>query len=97
MVRYIDEDNMVCKCVHYRGRVQGVGFRYMTERLARGFPVAGFVRNLNDGSVELVAEGAPDQVEAFLAAVAQHMAGYIQDIDIADQNVENYRGFVIRH
>jgi len=45
---------MVCKLVRYRGCVQGVGFRYTARRLAEGFPVAGYVRNLSSGEVELV-------------------------------------------
>ena len=43
--------------VYYQGRVQGVGFRYAVRSLARRFAVDGFVRNLSDGRVELVAEG----------------------------------------
>ena len=40
-----------------RGRVQGVGYRYFVLREAEGLGVAGFARNLPDGSVEVVAEG----------------------------------------
>jgi acylphosphatase len=40
-----------------RGRVQGVGYRYFVLRAAEGLGVAGFTRNLPDGSVEVVAEG----------------------------------------
>ena len=43
--------------VYFSGRVQGVGFRFTCQSLARGFEVAGYVRNLPDGRVELVAEG----------------------------------------
>ncbi len=46
----------VCKRVIYRGRVQGVGFRYTVNGLARGYAAAGFVRNLPTGEVELAAE-----------------------------------------
>jgi acylphosphatase len=63
--------------VHYSGRVQGVGFRFTAERLARGFAVAGYVRNMPDGRVELVAEGEPDEVDAFLAAVRSEMGGKV--------------------
>ena len=45
--------------VVFSGRVQGVGFRFTCQSLARGFDVAGYVRNLADGRVELVAEGEP--------------------------------------
>ena len=48
-----------CRRIIFHGRVQGVGFRYTTHRIARGFPVTGFVRNLTDGTVELVACGTP--------------------------------------
>lgn len=83
------------KRVLYAGRVQGVGFRYTTHKLAQGFAVAGQVRNLPDGTVELVAEGAPDQVEGFLAAIARHMAGYIERDTINDESPQGIHGFQI--
>src|SRR5471030_2081507 len=43
--------------VFYSGRVQGVGFRYTARTVAAGFEITGYVRNLPDGRVELVAEG----------------------------------------
>jgi acylphosphatase len=88
---------MICKRVHYRCRVQGVGFRYTAQRLAAGFPVAGYVKNLRDGTVELVAEGEPDQVNAFLTAVADRMADYITDATVNDYSCGSYNGFQIRY
>ncbi|MEQ2005928.1 MAG: acylphosphatase [Limisphaerales bacterium] len=49
----------------YSGRVQGVGFRHTVSHVAAGYAVTGTVRNLPDGRVELVAEGARDELEAF--------------------------------
>ena len=49
------------------GRVQGVGFRYFTWNEAQNIGVLGFVRNLWDGSVEVVACGTEAQIEAFSA------------------------------
>ncbi len=49
-----------------QGRVQGVCFRMETHRAARGHGVAGWVRNLPDGSVEAVFEGTRQQVEQVL-------------------------------
>jgi acylphosphatase len=49
------------------GRVQGVFFRDSTRRHARALGVQGHARNLPDGSVEVVAEGTPDAIEALLA------------------------------
>jgi acylphosphatase len=86
-----------CKHVLYSGRVQGVGFRYTAQALAAGYPVAGYVRNLSSGEVELIAEGEESVVEAFLAAVAQHMAGYISNTTVQDVAPTGQRGFRIRH
>jgi acylphosphatase len=86
----------VRKRVLYCGRVQGVGFRYTARQLAQGFAVAGHVRNLHDGSVELVAEGAPDQVDGLLATVARRMAGYIERHTIHEEAPTGAAGFHIR-
>ncbi len=63
--------------VRYQGRVQGVGFRYTTRGVGQQFVVSGYVKNLPDGCVELVAEGTPSELDAFLAAVAEAMRGNI--------------------
>lgn len=87
----------VCKRVTYSGRVQGVGFRYTARQVASDFPVAGFVRNLGDGDVELVAEGEPAVVEAFLAAVEKRMHRYITWTAVRDEGLAGYSAFEIRH
>jgi acylphosphatase len=88
---------VVCKRVLYSGRVQGVGFRYTTQRLAAGYPIAGYVRNLPTGEVELVAEGEAEDVETFLAAVGRRMAHYITNTTVQDAAPSGQRGFHIRH
>lgn len=55
--------------VNYSGTVQGVGFRYTVKTLALGYEVAGTIRNLPDGRVELVVEGSRAELEAFQQAV----------------------------
>ena len=72
---------MVRARVVFRGTVQGVGFRYSTMRVASGYGVTGYVRNESDGSVLLVAEGGRGEVEGFVAAVSERMAGYIRSAD----------------
>ena len=57
--------------VFFSGHVQGVGFRYTVRALAPGFEIVGKVRNLPDGRVELVAEGATEELQAFLQAVRE--------------------------
>jgi acylphosphatase len=65
------------------GKVQGVGFRYFVNQLATGQPITGWVRNLIDGRVELVAEGSRTHLEAFLAEVKQGPRGaQVTDVDL---------------
>ncbi|HUG92471.1 MAG TPA: acylphosphatase [Planctomycetaceae bacterium] len=63
----------------YSGRVQGVGFRYTTARIAGRHPVTGYVRNLADGTVELVVDGPAGAVGAFLDEVSATFAEHITD------------------
>lgn len=63
--------------VRFRGTVQGVGFRYTACRVAAHFDVTGYVRNLPDGSVELVAEGEDREIDALLRELRDAMAGYV--------------------
>jgi acylphosphatase len=65
--------------VLYAGEVQGVGFRWRALQRASGRGLAGFVRNLPDGSVELVAEAPRAVLEAFLADVREEMGDLIRD------------------
>ncbi len=68
--------------VFYSGRVQGVGFRAICRWLAGGFELLGYVRNLPDGRVEVVAEGETDEIDRFLEAVQEQMGGFIRNIVI---------------
>jgi len=63
--------------VHFSGRVQGVGFRFTAQRLALGFEVVGYVRNVPDGRVDLVAEGESPVLDAFLNAIHAELGGKI--------------------
>jgi acylphosphatase len=65
--------------------VQGVGFRYTARRLAQGAGVGGFVRNLADGRVELVAEGEAGAVAAALEAIEDALGRYIARAEAADE------------
>ena len=69
--------------VFFTGRVQGVGFRYSTVQVAKEFEVTGFVKNLADGRVQLEAEGARTEVDAFVKAVEERMHGFIRKTERA--------------
>ena len=85
--------------VYFSGRVQGVGFRYTCQALARGFEIAGSVRNLPDGRVELVAEGDSIELDDFLAAIHREMGDYIKDVatQFEPPGIVPSTGFSIRH
>lgn len=86
------------RTVHYKGRVQGVGFRFTTERIARRYAVDGFVKNLPDGRVLVVAEGETKELDRFLAEVQKQMAGNIRTVAIepGEPNGE-FSGFGVRY
>ena len=69
---------MIRRTSHFSGHVQGVGFRYTAQSVARGFDVVGYVRNLPDGRVELVAEGDEPEIAKLLEAIAEEMSGRIK-------------------
>lgn len=83
--------------IFYTGRVQGVGFRYTVKSLAHGFEVSGTVANLPDGRVELVTEGARDELEAFRRAIQDSEVGRFVRNEQADWSVATgeFRGFEI--
>ena len=88
---------MIAKRVIYEGRVQGVGFRYTCKDLARGFDVTGSVRNLPDGTVELLACGESEEVEEFLREIAEEspVAHHIRSIHIEEVPGFHGTGFQI--
>jgi len=67
---------------YYSGRVQGIGFRFTAERLAGNLGITGWVSNLNDGRVELRAEGNEDILEDFLSQLNNIFSRYIRDAEI---------------
>ena len=85
--------------VWYSGHVQGVGFRYSVRSTAQGYEVAGLVRNLLDGRVELIAEGTRAELEAFRQGILDSgLGGLIRNEAVAWEPARgDVRGFVIAH
>ncbi len=87
--------------VIYHGRVQGVGFRYTVQAISRQFPVTGYVRNLPDGTVEVLVDADDVTFERFHAEIQRAFAGNIRDAVISKVEVdtasEDFTRFEIRH
>jgi acylphosphatase len=83
--------------IFYSGRVQGVGFRYVVKAAAAGFEITGTVRNVPDGRVEVVAEGARAELEAFREAIrGAGLAGLIRGENACWSDAQyDFRGFEI--
>ncbi|MCE5184792.1 MAG: acylphosphatase [Planctomycetaceae bacterium] len=64
----------------WRGRVQGVGFRFTVRQIAAQYDVAGTVKNLCDGSVEAVLQGPADRVQGCIEDIAAEFRGYIREV-----------------
>ena len=83
--------------IYFSGMVQGVGFRYVTHRIASGFNVHGYVRNLSDGRVLVDVSGEKMEIEEFLSSIKERMGEYIRDVEIDDVGPANeFSGFDIR-
>lgn len=84
--------------INFSGRVQGVGFRATCRHLARGFDVAGHVRNLPDGRVELLVEGDANEIDRLLGAIRDEMGFFIRDIyaDLEPASDPPLEGFAVR-
>ena len=83
--------------VFFTGHVQGVGFRYSVLQVAKEFEVAGCVRNLTDGRVQLEAEGNAAEVTAFVDSVQEKMHGYIRKVERTGRlQPSRHSGFTIK-
>ena len=88
---------MIRRTSLFGGRVQGVGFRYTVQDLARNYDVRGYVRNLPDGRVELVAEGDEAEIGRFLDRVGEKMEGFIKTRSDSDSPpTREFDDFAIR-
>ena len=85
--------------VFYSGRVQGVGFRITAEEAARNLGVVGWVKNLRDGRVELVAEADQETLEQLLNDIrAGSMKNFITQVEVSWSSAsETFDDFEIRY
>lgn len=89
---------MLAKRISYRGKVQGVGFRYGVRQIAEGFAVSGHASNQADGTVEVFLQGDREEVEAMEKEIGEsHLAGFIREAKGSEvEVVSGVRGFQIQ-
>ena len=80
----------------FSGYVQGVGFRWRAYHTAQRFGITGWVQNLDDGSVEMEAEGMPCDIDALLSFLEENTWVSITDIRVKTIPLQNDRNFAIR-
>jgi len=83
--------------VYVSGRVQGVFFRATTEQTAAEHGVDGWVRNLDDGRVEAVFEGDPDDVESMIEFCHEGSdVASVSEVEVTEEEPAGLDGFEIR-
>ncbi|MFT4546122.1 MAG: acylphosphatase [Verrucomicrobiales bacterium] len=91
---------MIAKSAIFAGRVQGVGFRFSTKQIAKGFDVIGWVKNLSNGKVEVQVKGEAEEVDEFFleiregSSLAQHVQEFEED-EIPLEQLDDVTGFTI--
>jgi len=86
----------IAKHIIFKGRVQGVGFRFTTQRIVSRYDLTGFVKNLPNGSVELFIQGNADTTDECQRDIAKAFAGYVTDTAATDCPIDNsYTNFNI--
>ena len=87
---------IVRKHIIFRGRVQGVGFRYHSTYKAENLGLTGWVRNCYDGSVEMEVQGSEASIREMLDRIQQQRWINVTDMEITEIPCEEERGFKIR-
>ena len=84
-------------CLVISGEVQGVTFRSSARKKALELGIAGWIRNLHKGTVEVVAEGAQERVREFTAWCRRGPPqARVDKVEMKEEKVEGVEGFVVR-
>jgi acylphosphatase len=75
---------LTARKVVFSGRVQGVGFRFTALNIASRYDLKGYVRNLPDGDVEMLAQGAAEMIDDCIRDLQDSFVGTISHIDIEE-------------
>ncbi|MBN2456567.1 MAG: acylphosphatase [Sedimentisphaerales bacterium] len=79
------------KHIVFSGRVQGVGFRFTVLNVANRYGLTGQVRNMPDGSVEMVAQGRQEDIDNCIKDIQSSFIGYISQTHI--ENIESHTSY----
>jgi len=82
--------------IFFSGKVQGIGFRARTEKIAKNHEIFGFVKNLEDGRVELWIEGEEDVLDDFEHDLENSMRNFIADMDSSEVDPKDFEVFEIQ-
>ena len=88
----------VARQLVFHGRVQGVGFRYTTCRIAGKYGLTGWVRNRPDGTVEALMQGTGHTIDLCISEIKDHFGTFVRRVDTTDQPVNpRYTAFDIAY
>lgn len=91
------DSKTVRKHFFFKGRVQGVGFRYRAHSAASLYGITGWVKNLYDGSVEMEAQGKEEDINKMIQAIQSSRYIVIDNMYIADRQInEHDSSFIIK-
>lgn len=76
--------SQAAKRIIFKGRVQGVGFRFIALDIANRYDLTGRVCNLLDGTVEMIAQGPSEDIDDCLRDIKEAFAGYIRETKIEE-------------
>jgi acylphosphatase len=86
----------IAKRIIFRGRVQGVGFRFTALNVANQYQLTGLVKNLPDGTVEMIAQGCSDDITDCVRDISESFGYNVKDTQVEDVPVDpRYRDFKI--
>ena len=86
----------IAKRIIFSGQVQGVGFRFTAFHTAVRYSLTGYVRNVRDGTVEMIVQGSAEDIADCLSEIKETFEGYITDTAVEDMALKpGYEDFRI--
>ncbi len=76
--------SQAAKHIIFSGRVQGVGFRFTAFNIAKRYELAGLVRNLSDGTVEMLVQGTAETIDDCIRDIEEEFGGYLSETKIEE-------------